>query len=250
VRTMSLTGHRARVERVDSGIPLRDERAVEPRHVPDLGFRHEAQRQKYLPKLATGEWSAFGLTEPDQRFDPGSMATRAKKGAGGYRLTGNKMWIPNAPIADVFGRLGQDEDGVIRGFVLEKGMEGLRAPKIQGKFSLRASATGEIVMERCSFLRRTCSPASQGCAAPSPSNGARYGIAWERWAPPNSAGTQRATITSNGASSGEPLAANQLIQKSSSTCRPRSRSGSPLVRLGRSRMRGLPARGDLDAEAQ
>ena len=115
---------------------------------PIHDFGTEEQRQKYLPKLATGEWvGCFGLTEPDHGSDPGSMKTRAAKAPGGYRLRGAKMWITNAPIADVFVVWAKTEDGVIRGFILEKGMKGLSAPKIEGKFSLRASATGEIVMD-------------------------------------------------------------------------------------------------------
>ena len=115
---------------------------------PIHAYGTEAQRQKYLPKLATGEWvGCFGLTEPDHGSDPGSMMTRAKKVDGGYVLNGAKMWITNAPIADVFVVWAKDDDGVIRGFVLEKGMKGLSAPKIEGKFSLRASITGEIVMD-------------------------------------------------------------------------------------------------------
>ena len=136
------------VERVDSG--YRSAMSVQSSLVmyPIYDFGTEEQRQKYLPKLATGEWvGCFGLTEPNHGSDPGSMETRAAKVPGGYRLRGNKMWITNAPIADVFVVWGKTEDGVIRGFILEKGMKGLSAPKIEGKFSLRASATGEIVMD-------------------------------------------------------------------------------------------------------
>ena len=136
------------VERVDSG--YRSAMSVQSSLVmyPIYDFGTEEQRQKYLPKLATGEWvGCFGLTEPNHGSDPGSMETRAAKVAGGYRLRGTKMWITNAPIADVFVVWAKTEDGVIRGFILEKGMKGLSAPKIEGKFSLRASATGEIVMD-------------------------------------------------------------------------------------------------------
>src|SRR5688572_1139141 len=127
------------VERVDSG--YRSAMSVQSSLVmyPIYDFGTEEQRQKYLPKLATGEWvGCFGLTEPNHGSDPGSMETRAAKAPGGWRLRGNKMWITNAPIADVFVVWGKTEDGVIRGFVLEKGMKGLSAPKIEGKFSLRA----------------------------------------------------------------------------------------------------------------
>ena len=135
------------VERVDSG--YRSAMSVQSSLVmyPIWDFGTEAQRQKYLPKLASGEWvGCFGLTEPDHGSDPGSMVTRAKAVPGGYRLNGAKMWITNAPIADVLVVWAKTEDGVIRGFILEKGMEGLRAPKIEGKFSLRTSPTGEVVM--------------------------------------------------------------------------------------------------------
>src|SRR4051794_16904083 len=136
------------VERVDSG--YRSAMSVQSSLVmhPIHAYGTEEQREKYLPKLATGEWvGCFGLTEPDHGSDPGGMKTRAKKVQGGYLLTGNKMWITNSPIADVFVIWAKDDEGVIRGFVLEKGMKGLSAPKIEGKFSLRASTTGEVVMD-------------------------------------------------------------------------------------------------------
>ena len=136
------------VERVDSG--YRSAMSVQSSLVmhPIHAYGNEAQRKKYLPKLATGEWvGCFGLTEPNHGSDPGSMQTRAKKADGGYVLKGSKMWITNSPIADVFVVWAKTEDGVIRGFVLEKGMKGLSAPKIEGKMSLRASITGEIVMD-------------------------------------------------------------------------------------------------------
>src|SRR5579859_2297248 len=136
------------IERVDSG--YRSAMSVQGSLVmyPIFAFGAEAQRQKYLPKLATGEWvGCFGLTEPDHGSDPGSMVTRARKVDGGYLVSGAKMWITNSPIATVFVVWAKTDDGVIRGFVLEKGMKGLTAPKIEGKFSLRASITGEIVMD-------------------------------------------------------------------------------------------------------
>src|ERR1700681_3880753 len=115
---------------------------------PIYEYGTDAQRQKYLPKLASGEWiGCFGLTEPDHGSDPGSMATRARSVPGGYKLSGNKMWISNSPIADIFLVWAKTDDGVIRGFILEKGMRGLSAPRIEGKFSLRTSVTGEIVMD-------------------------------------------------------------------------------------------------------
>src|SRR5262245_1567271 len=136
------------VERVDSG--YRSAMSVQSSLVmhPIHAYGNEAQRKKYLPKLAKGEWvGCFGLTEPNHGSDPGSMQTRAVKTSGGYVLKGSKMWITNSPIADVFVVWAKTEDGVIRGFVLEKGMKGLSAPKIEGKMSLRASITGEIVMD-------------------------------------------------------------------------------------------------------
>ncbi|MDQ2989739.1 MAG: acyl-CoA dehydrogenase family protein, partial [Pseudomonadota bacterium] len=136
------------VERVDSG--YRSMMSVQSSlvMVPIYEFGTEAQRQKYLPKLASGEWiGCFGLTEPNHGSDPSSMITRAKKVAGGYALTGSKMWITNSPVADVFVVWAKDDEGAIRGFVLENGMAGLSAPAIHGKFGLRASVTGEIVMD-------------------------------------------------------------------------------------------------------
>ena len=136
------------VERVDSG--YRSMMSVQSSLVmfPIFTYGSEAQRRKYLPKLATGEWiGCFGLTEPNHGSDPGSMVTRARAAMGGYSLTGSKMWISNSPIADVFVVWAKTDDGVIRGFILEKGMKGLSAPKIEGKFSLRTSVTGEIVMD-------------------------------------------------------------------------------------------------------
>jgi glutaryl-CoA dehydrogenase len=203
------------VERVDSG--YRSAMSVQSSLVmyPIWDFGTEAQRQKYLPKLATGEWvGCFGLTEPDHGSDPGSMATRAKKAPGGYRLTGNKMWITNAPIADVFVVWAKTEDGVIRGFVLEKGMEGLRAPKIQGKFSLRASATGEIVMDEVFVPEENLLPGVSGLRGPfSCLNGARYGIAWGALGAAEFCWHAARNYTLERRQFGRPLAANQLIQK-------------------------------------
>src|SRR5437867_1507693 len=136
------------IERVDSG--YRSMMSVQSSLVmfPIFTYGSEAQRRKYLPKLAAGEWiGCFGLTEPDHGSDPGSMETRAHTVPGGYKLSGAKMWISNSPIADVFVVWAKDDQGIIRGFILDKGMKGLSAPKIEGKFSLRASITGEIVMD-------------------------------------------------------------------------------------------------------
>jgi glutaryl-CoA dehydrogenase len=168
------------VERVDSG--YRSAMSVQSSLVmyPIHDFGSEEQRQKYLPKLATGEWvDCFGLTEPDHGSDPGGMTTRAKSVPGGYRLTGAKMWITNAPIADVLLVWAKTEDGVIRGFILEQGMTGLTAPKIKGKFSLRASATGEIVMDDLFVPEENLLSGVSGLRGPFCClNNARYGIAW------------------------------------------------------------------------
>ena len=155
------------VERVDSG--YRSAMSVQSSLVmlPIYEYGNEAQRQKYLPRLATGELvGCFGLTEPDHGSDPGSMKTRAAKAPGGYRLTGSKIWITNSPIADVFIVWAKTDDGVIRGFILEKGMKGLSAPKIEGKFSLRASITGEIVMDDVLVPEENLLPNVEGLKGP------------------------------------------------------------------------------------
>ena len=203
------------VERVDSG--YRSAMSVQSSLVmyPIWDFGTEAQRRKYLPKLATGEWvGCFGLTEPDHGSDPGSMATRAKAVSGGYRLNGAKMWITNAPIADVFVVWAKTEDGVIRGFILEKGMEGLRAPKIHGKFSLRASATGEIALNDVFVPEENLLPGVSGLRGPfSCLNGARYGIAWGALGAAEFCWHAARNYTLERRQFGRPLAANQLIQK-------------------------------------
>src|SRR5258706_1951615 len=147
---------------------------------PIDAYGSEAQKEKYLPRLATGEWiGCFGLTEPNHGSDPGSMLSRARTVDGGYELSGSKMWITNSPIADVFVVWAKDDDAVIRGFILEKGMPGLTAPKINGKFSLRASVTGEIVMDRVLVPEANLLPGVNGLAGPFGClNKARYGIAW------------------------------------------------------------------------
>jgi glutaryl-CoA dehydrogenase len=203
------------VERVDSG--YRSAMSVQTSLVmyPIWDFGTEAQRQKYLPKLASGEWvGCFGLTEPDHGSDPGSMVTRAKSAPGGYRLNGAKMWITNAPIADVFVVWAKTEDGMIRGFILEKGMEGLRAPKIEGKFSLRASATGEIVMDEVFVPEENLLPGVSGLRGPfSCLNNARYGIAWGVLGAAEFCWHAARDYTLERKQFGRPLAANQLIQK-------------------------------------
>ncbi|MCB1511419.1 MAG: acyl-CoA dehydrogenase family protein, partial [Hyphomicrobiaceae bacterium] len=170
------------VERVDSG--YRSMNSVQSSLVmyPIYTYGSEAQRMKYLPKLATGEWvGCFGLTEPDAGSDPGGMKTRAEKVADGYRLTGSKMWISNSPIADVFVVWAKSDEhsGQIRGFILEKGMKGLSAPKIDGKLSLRASITGEVVMDGVVIPEENLLPNVSGLKGPFGClNRARYGISW------------------------------------------------------------------------
>ncbi len=202
------------VERVDSG--YRSAMSVQSSLVmhPINEYGTEAQKQKYLPKLATGEWvGCFGLTEPDAGSDPAGMKTRAEKIDGGYRLTGSKMWITNSPIADVF-VVWAKLDGVIRGFVLEKGMKGLSAPKIEGKFSLRASITGEIVMDNVEVGEDAIFPDVTGLKGPFGClNKARYGIAWGAlgaaefcWHAARQYGLDRIQFD-------KPLAGTQLFQK-------------------------------------
>src|SRR6478609_10180537 len=168
------------VERVDSG--YRSAFSVQSSLVmyPIWDFGSEAQREKYLPKLRSGEWvGCFGLTEPDAGSDPSSMRTRAKKVDGGYVLNGSKTWITNSPLADVLVIWAKDDAGDIRGFVLERGMKGLSAPKIEGKFSLRASITGEIVMDEVFVPEANLLPNVKGLKGPFGClNRARYGIAW------------------------------------------------------------------------
>ena len=203
------------VERVDSG--YRSAMSVQSSLVmyPIYDFGTEAQRRKYLPKLASGEWvGCFGLTEPDHGSDPGSMTTRAAAAPGGYRLNGAKMWISNAPIADVFVVWAKTEDGVIRGFILEKGMKGLSAPKIEGKFSLRASVTGEIVMDEVFVPGENLLPGVKGLRGPfSCLNNARYGIAWGAMGAAEFCWHAARNYTLDRRQFGRPLAANQLVQK-------------------------------------
>ena len=202
------------VERVDSG--YRSAMSVQSSLVmyPIYDFGSEAQRQKYLPKLASGEWvGCFGLTEPDHGSDPSSMVTRARKVDGGYRLSGAKMWITNSPIADVF-VVWAKLDGVIRGFILEKEMKGLTAPKIEGKFSLRASVTGEIVMDDVFVPDENILPKVSGLKGPfSCLNNARYGIAWGALGAAEFCWHAARSYTLERKQFGRPLAANQLIQK-------------------------------------
>jgi len=202
------------IERVDSG--YRSAMSVQSSLVmhPIYTFGSEDQRQKYLPKLATGEWvGCFGLTEPDAGSDPASMRTVAKKTSNGYVLNGSKMWITNSPIADVF-VVWAKLDGEIRGFILEKGMPGLSAPKIDGKFSLRASITGEIVMDGVEVSEQHIFPEVRGLKGPfSCLNKARYGIAWGSMGAAEFCWHAARQYTLDREQFNRPLAANQLIQK-------------------------------------
>jgi glutaryl-CoA dehydrogenase len=203
------------VERVDSG--YRSMMSVQSSLVmyPIYAYGSEAQREKYLPKLATGEYiGCFGLTEPDSGSDPGSMLTRAKSVEGGYSLSGAKMWISNSPIADVFVVWAKNDEGKIRGYVLEKGMKGLSAPKIEGKLSLRASITGEIVMDEVFVPEENLLPNVEGLKGPMGClNNARFGISWGALGAAEACWHAARQYTLDRKQFGRPLAANQLIQK-------------------------------------
>lgn len=203
------------VERVDSG--YRSAMSVQSSLVmyPIHAFGSESQRDKYLPRLASGEWvGCFGLTEPDYGSDPGGMVTRATRTDSGWRLNGTKTWITNSPIADVFVVWAKDDEGVIRGFILEKGMPGLSAPKIEGKFSLRASITGQIAMQDVEVPDDQRLPGVQGLKGPfSCLNRARYGISWGSMGAAEACWHAARNYTMERKQFGRPLAANQLIQK-------------------------------------
>ena len=204
------------VERVDSG--YRSAMSVQSSLVmhPIHAYGSEEQRNKYLPGLAKGELvGCFGLTEPDAGSDPGGMRTRAQKTAAGYKLSGSKMWITNSPIADVFVVWAKSEDhgGAIRGFVLEKGMKGLSAPKIKEKLSLRASITGEIVMDEVEVGEDALLPNVQGLKGPFGClNRARYGIGWGSMGAAEACYAAARQYTLDRKQFGRPLAANQLVQ--------------------------------------
>jgi len=203
------------VERVDSG--YRSMMSVQSSLVmlPIYQFGTEAQRRKYLPKLAKGEWiGCFGLTEPNHGSDPGSMQTRAKKAKGGYSLTGTKTWISNSPIADVFVVWAKDDAGDIRGFILEKSVKGLSAPKIHGKVGLRTSITGEIVMDGAFCPQENAFPEVRGLKGPFTClDSARYGIAWGALGAAEDCWHRARQYVLERKQFGRPLAANQLIQK-------------------------------------
>ncbi len=203
------------VERVDSG--YRSAMSVQSSLVmyPICEFGTEEQRMKYLPKLATGEFvGCFGLTEPDHGSDPGSMVTRATTCPGGFRLTGAKMWISNSPIADVLLVWAKLDGGAIRGFILERDMKGLSTPKIEGKFSLRASITGEIVMDDVFVPEANILPNVSGLRGPfSCLNSARFGISWGAMGAAEFCWMQARQYTMDRKQFGRPLAANQLVQK-------------------------------------
>ena len=202
------------IEAVDSG--YRSAMSVQSSLVmhPIWAYGTEEQRERYLPKLATGEYvGCFGLTEPDSGSDPASMSTRARAVDGGYELTGNKMWITNSPIADVFVVWAKDDAGEIRGFVLDKGMKGLSAPKIEGKFSLRASVTGEIVMDKVFVPEANAFPDIRGLKGPFGClNKARYGIAWGAMGAAEFCWKAARQYTLDRKQFGRPLAATQLVQ--------------------------------------
>ena len=236
------------VERVDSG--YRSMMSVQSSLVmlPIFEFGSEEQRKKYLPKLATGEWiGCFGLTEPNHGSDPGSMETRAHFVDGGYELTGSKMWISNSPIADVFvvwaKCAGGDYDGRIRGFILEKGMKGLSAPAVHGKVGLRASITGEIVMDQVPVEATQMLPGVEGLKGPFTClNSARFGIAWGALGAAEDCWHTARQYVLDRKQFGRPLAANQLIQKKLADMQTEITLGlQGCLRLGRMKDEGTAA---------
>ncbi len=232
------------VERVDSG--YRSMMSVQSSlvMVPINEFGTEAQKQKYLPKLARGEWiGCFGLTEPNHGSDPGSMVTRAKAAPGGYSLTGSKTWISNSPIADVFVVWAKDDGGQIRGFILDKGMKGLTAPAIKSKVGLRASITGEIVMDDVFVPEENAFPEVRGLKGPFTClNSARYGIAWGALGAAEDCYFRARQYVMDRNQFGRPLAANQLIQKKLADMLTEISLGlQGCLRLGRMKDEGEPA---------
>ncbi|MBU3549199.1 MULTISPECIES: acyl-CoA dehydrogenase [unclassified Polynucleobacter] len=232
------------IERVDSG--YRSMMSVQSSlvMVPINEFGSEAQKQKYLPKLASGEWiGCFGLTEPNYGSDAGGMITRAKKVPGGFSLTGSKMWISNSPIADVFVVWAKNDEGIIRGYILEKGMKGLSAPKISGKMGLRASITGEIVMDEVFVPAENEFPEVEGLKGPFTClNSARYGIAWGALGAAEWCWYAARQYTMDRKQFGKPLAANQLIQKKLADMQTEITLGlQGCLRLGRMKDEGIAA---------
>jgi glutaryl-CoA dehydrogenase len=235
------------VERVDSG--YRSMMSVQSSlvMVPINEFGSDAQKQKYLPKLATGEWiGCFGLTEPNHGSDPGSMVTRAKKVDGGYSLSGSKMWITNSPIADVFvvwAKLEEDGKDTIRGFILEKGWKGLSAPTIHSKVGLRASITGEIVLDEVFVPEENRLPNVGGLRGPFTClNSARYGIAWGALGAAEACWHTARQYVLDRKQFGRPLAANQLIQKKLADMQTEITLGlQGVLRLGRMKDEGTAA---------
>lgn len=232
------------VERVDSG--YRSMMSVQSALVmlPIFTFGTEAQRQKYLPRLASGEWiGCFGLTEPDHGSDPGGMRTRAHAVPGGYQLTGNKMWISNSPIADVFVVWAKDDAGEIRGFLLDRGMKGLSTPAIHGKVGLRTSITGEIVMDKVFCPEDNAFPAVRGLKGPFTClNSARYGIAWGAMGAAEDCYVRARQYVLDRKQFGRPLAANQLVQKKLADMVTEISMGlQGALRLGRMKEAGLAA---------
>lgn len=236
------------VERIDSG--YRSMMSVQSSlvMVPINEFGTDAQKSKYLPKLASGEWiGCFGLTEPNHGSDPGSMETRAVKTANGYKLSGNKMWITNSPIADVFvvwGKVvGGEDDGKIRGFILEKGMKGLSAPAIHGKVGLRSSITGEVVMDEVEIGDDQMLPGVTGLRGPFTClNSARFGIAWGALGAAEDCWHTARQYTLDRKQFGRPLAATQLIQKKLADMQTEITMGlQGCLRLGRMKDEGTAA---------
>jgi glutaryl-CoA dehydrogenase len=232
------------VERVDSG--YRSMMSVQGSlvMVPINEFGTEAQKRKFLPRLATGEWiGCFGLTEPGYGSDPGGMVSRAKKVAGGFSLTGTKSWISNSPIADVFIVWAKDDEGVIRGFILEKGMKGLSAPPIHGKVGLRTSVTGEIVMDNVFCPDENAFPEVRGLKGPFTClNSARYGICWGALGAAEDCWHRARAYVLERKQFGRPLAANQLIQKKLADMQTEISIGlQSVLRLGRMKDEGSAA---------
>jgi len=232
------------IERVDSG--FRSMMSVQGSlvMVPINEFGTEAQKLKYLPKLATGEWiGCFGLTEPNAGSDPGGMTTRATKVDGGYAITGTKAWISNSPLADVFIVWAKDDEGKIRGFILDKGMQGLSAPGTHGKVGLRTSITGEIVMDNVFCPEENAFPGIRGLKGPFTClNSARYGIAWGALGAAEDCWLRARDYVLDRKQFGRPLAANQLIQKKLADMQTEIALGlQAVLRLGRMKDEGTAA---------